>query len=186
MNVVHIIRREYSEHVRKKSFVVSTILVPIFMLAFLVVPILLTFMEPNERLSVAVIDYTDDVGVRFASAFDDTTDEGELKYDFRLVPAGEATKHEMIVSLNEGALDILLEIPGDVVDTGEVEYITKDVRNFQILESFNKIIKYLLSEKFGFIEKPHGEEDLGREEGEEADEGPPLIHVVGEVGHVLL
>ena len=77
MNAIHVIRREYNEHVKKKSFVIGTILVPVFMLAFLFVPLLLAFFQPDEQLSVAVVDHTGQIGEAFATSFDDTTKSGE-------------------------------------------------------------------------------------------------------------
>ena len=40
MKVKYIIRREYTENVRRKSFIISTLLVPVLTLVFFVVPVL--------------------------------------------------------------------------------------------------------------------------------------------------
>jgi len=147
MNALHIIRREYNEHVRKKSFVIGTILVPIFMLAFLVVPILLALLSPSEQLNVLVIDHTGEVGARFALAIDDTTGDGESKYLIRQQVAGEVREEELVAQLDAGDFDILLEIPGDVFATGEVRYVTKDVRNFQVFEHFEDRLTEIVIER---------------------------------------
>lgn len=75
-NTSIIIRREYLERVNKKSFIVTTILVPVLMLALMVLPTVLMLMVPSSTKTVAVIDdsgiimpkleSTDDV--RFVSA----------------------------------------------------------------------------------------------------------------------
>lgn len=145
MNALHVIRREYNEHVRKKSFLIGTILVPVFMLAFLVVPILLTFLGPNDQLKVAVIDRTGEVGERFAAALDDTTADGEPKYLVQL--AGAKDERDLIASLDAGDLDILLVIPEDVFEKGKVRYVTKDVRNFQVFENFENRLTRIVIER---------------------------------------
>ena len=136
MNWLHVIRREYVEHVRKKSFVIGTILVPFFMLAFLFVPILLAFFEPDEQLSVAIIDHTDEVGRAFAASFADATKSGEPKYLFSHEEPSEARKEELVAALDAGKLDIVVEIPADVIDDSRVSYITKEHRTLQIQETF--------------------------------------------------
>ena len=51
-----VIAREFKERVRKKSFIVSTILMPLFMIAMMVVPSLVLFMSKGEKKKIAVVD----------------------------------------------------------------------------------------------------------------------------------
>lgn len=136
MNWLHVIRREYIEHVRKKSFVIGTILVPFFMLAFLLIPVLLALFEPNEQLSVAVIDHTGEVGQAFAASFEDTMESGEPKYLFTHEESSGGRKAELIAALDAGELDIIVEIPADVMEESRANYITKEHRAIQIQETF--------------------------------------------------
>jgi ABC-2 type transport system permease protein len=148
MNALHIIRREYVELVRKKSFLIGTILVPVFMLAFLFVPLLLAFFEPDEQLSVAVVDHTGKVGVAFAASFDDSTEAGEPKYVFRQEPATPDRKAELIAALDRGDVDIVFEIPGDVFESSKADYITKEARSMQTQEKFEgKLTEIVIQER---------------------------------------
>jgi ABC-2 type transport system permease protein len=147
MNAIHIIRREYNEHVKKKSFVIGTILAPVFMVAFLVVPILLAFFQPDNQMTVAVVDHTGELAERFVAAVNDTTEEGEPRYVFQQEPVDEGRKKELIAALNDEELDILLEIPADVFETSDVQYTTRDVRNFQVLESFENHLTNIVIER---------------------------------------
>jgi ABC-2 type transport system permease protein len=56
--ILAIIRREYVQGVRGKAFLVSTILAPVFMLVFLVVPGLLIGLKTGGATRVAVVDET--------------------------------------------------------------------------------------------------------------------------------
>lgn len=51
-----IIKREYYERVSKKSFIFSTILMPLFMVALMIAPALLTIFNTPELKRIAVID----------------------------------------------------------------------------------------------------------------------------------
>lgn len=51
-----IIGREFNERVRKKSFIISTILMPLFVIAMMVVPSLIMFYAKGDTKTVAVID----------------------------------------------------------------------------------------------------------------------------------
>jgi len=51
-----IIKREYLERVNKKSFIITTLIVPVVMLALMVLPSVLMFMMPSSTKNVAVVD----------------------------------------------------------------------------------------------------------------------------------
>ncbi|MEE1099595.1 MAG: ABC transporter permease, partial [Alistipes sp.] len=51
-----IIAREFNERVRKKSFIITTILVPLFMVALMIVPSLLMLYSSSDMKEIAVID----------------------------------------------------------------------------------------------------------------------------------
>lgn len=53
-----IIKREYLTRVRKKSFIIMSILGPVLMAALIVVPVILTTMAPDNEKKIAVADYT--------------------------------------------------------------------------------------------------------------------------------
>ena len=69
-----IISREYSERVKKKSFIITTILVPVLMLALSVLPtLIIVFAGSGETKTVAVID---DSGL----ILQNLTDNEEVRY----------------------------------------------------------------------------------------------------------
>jgi ABC-2 type transport system permease protein len=140
MNAYHVAKREYLENVRKKSFIISTILAPVMMVAFAIVPVLLTFFVSGSQVSVAVLDRTGVVGESFVAALDDTLEDGRKKFLVADVVTfsndfdGEYDR--LIAKVNNDRLDILVEVPEDVFTGGKVYYITKDERSISILEEF--------------------------------------------------
>lgn len=57
-----VIRREYLERVSKKSFIISTLLMPILMLAMMVAPALIVSMSTSDSKTIAVIDNSGFIG----------------------------------------------------------------------------------------------------------------------------
>jgi ABC-2 type transport system permease protein len=116
-NTFLIIKREYKERVIRKSFIISTILTPLLMLALMVAPMLITLFSSPENKNVAVIDRT---GV-IAPALQNTED-----LNFSYVP----DSLEMIKA-NE-AYDAILVIASDAVDNPDhVEYYSHGSSSIQ-------------------------------------------------------
>lgn len=57
-NIKLIIGREYATRVKKKSFILTTVLTPLFMALVIVVPVLITMYQGSDRQVVSVVDNT--------------------------------------------------------------------------------------------------------------------------------
>ena len=62
-----IIQREYLSKVRKKSFIIMTLLTPLFMIGIFVIPTLLA-MNSDDKSTVAVIDENNFADLKFVSS----------------------------------------------------------------------------------------------------------------------
>ena len=51
-----IITREYLERVKRKSFIISTILTPLFMILLMIAPALIAMISTPEQKEIAVVD----------------------------------------------------------------------------------------------------------------------------------
>lgn len=130
-----VIRREFVERVRSKWFVVSTVLGPLLMVAFVVVPIMLARSGARER-SVAVVDLTTTgFGRRLAAVLDQAQPIKATR-----VPSDAARVAAAADSLSRlvGArvLDGFLIVTDATVDSGKVEYRGANVsspRDMQLL-----------------------------------------------------
>ena len=140
MKALDIIRREYLENIRKKSFIVSTVLVPVFMLSFLVIPFLFAFLEPSDQIAVAVLDRTGVIGGDFIASLTDTLEDGRPKYvatDATPADGGFDKQRDILAArVSSGEIGILIDVPEDAVETGMLYYITKDIRSLTIQEYF--------------------------------------------------
>lgn len=100
-NVTAIVRREFLERVRKKSFLLSTILTPLIFGAIMILPAALTVLR-HEEVKVAVVDRTGWAGPLVLEA----RGRGERK------PDPEGRLEEQAERKAEAALEFLLQAPG--------------------------------------------------------------------------
>jgi ABC-2 type transport system permease protein len=125
-NINLIIGREYSTRVRKKSFILMTLLTPFLMVGLVFVPLWLSSIKDGNIRNIAVIDQT---GV-YAPLFESTD-----LYKFQ-------TKEQM--PLLGGDIFAILEISGDLSENPQAVSLTSERQAPQDLQS---IIRRTLNEK---------------------------------------
>ena len=62
-----IIGREFNERVRKKSFIITTILMPVLMIALMAAPALIMSFSQGDEKQIGVIDASNLIGDRLQS-----------------------------------------------------------------------------------------------------------------------
>ena len=115
-----IIQREYLQMVAKKSFIVTTILVPILSILLCgVLPIMLSNVKSDEKKQVAIVDQTD--GQMFQSLFT-STDE----YQF-ITLSSQASGDEGLYAYykENSSLYAIVLIPQDVVATQQLTILSE-------------------------------------------------------------
>lgn len=135
-----IISREYLERVKRKSFIISTLLVPVFMLLMMVAPAAMMLLSKPETSHVAVLDHTGRIAPRLhgndeidfvvctGSADDLRADEAN---DIIIVagPDAIANPQNDITVYSRGSLSMIT----DSYITGQINRAIEDVR----LENYN-------------------------------------------------
>lgn len=146
-NTAIIIRREYMERVNKKSFIITTILVPILMVGMMLMPVILSEITASETKTVAVIDDSglilpnlqDNDDVHFVSAWTDqkamlTNDSifGLLIIDRNILAHPDGVK---LLSPNSASVTVENDIESQMSKIIETEKLKKyDIENLdQIL-----------------------------------------------------
>lgn len=105
-NTLIVIRREFLERVKKKSFIITTLVMPLVMLALMVTPVLISMYATGDAKKVMVID-------RSQVLAPGLTDSETIT--FTDMPASEGDdywKH----ALDNEEVDAVLIIPADIVD----------------------------------------------------------------------
>jgi len=126
-----IMQREYVEAVRKRTFVLSTVIVPLAMIGLIFVSIYFAEKEPDRTLHVAVYDKTSKLAPRLAEAMDDTLSGGRRRFAIEIVGSRGRSDAEVKENLRERieneTLDAFLLIPADVMSDGVAEFYARSV-----------------------------------------------------------
>ncbi len=145
-------RREYTQRVKKKSFLIGTLLGPVLMAVFILAPMFLLRHTGEEQTGMAVIDMTGKIYSEFSEALTDTLDNGSRMFSLeKLEVSGRQEFESMKSSLNErvsnGTLDGYLYIPGDVVEEGGATFYGKKVGNIKTLSRIESELNNIIISK---------------------------------------
>jgi ABC-2 type transport system permease protein len=149
-----VVKREYLQRVRAKMFIVSTVLLPVVMSLFGIVPALIVSIETGGPLRVAVVDQTGKMYAPLEAAFlSEESEEAEQQpspepaaennatrrgrsrmgsRSFQLTEAkvdgrsAEAVKAELDRQLRAKQLDGYVMLPPDFMTTGQAEFFSNN------------------------------------------------------------
>lgn len=132
-----ILKREYLTRVKKKSFIIITILVPFFMAGIIIVPAWLATRDDKQERKIAVYDET--------SLFTDKlSEEGHTSYHF--VPENKFT--ELKDNIHTGSFYAILHLPEDIYSSGSAKLISHKQVPFELSEQIkNKLKRIIESDK---------------------------------------
>ena len=147
-----VVKREYLQRVRAKMFIVSTIVLPLVMSLFGVVPAVILSIDAGEPMRVAVIDETGKMfdHLNRAMITDESRQDGNANEqrrrafgNFVLEPinpnqSAEQIKTDLEQRLHSRELDGYLLLPPDFLKSGEAEFFNRnpgDVISLRMLET---------------------------------------------------
>jgi len=141
-----VIRREYTQGVRNKGFIISTLLGPVIMAVLFVLPALLVTMRTGEATRLAVLDLTGRVAAPLAEALAGRgaaadgaagrpqrgmrDEEFRAQFAVEAVEPGGRTPEQVREELNrrvlENQLDAYLIVPADVLAGGSAQLYARN------------------------------------------------------------
>ena len=130
-----IVEREFAERVRKKSFIVSTLLTPLFMIAMMVLPSVMMLKGNSDTKNVVVIDNSPEqfVGKQLTSG---------KTVSFNLLPEGETLGKARMQYKSEYGI---LVIGSDILDNPQnLQLILNDASSMSVEESIQNQIQGIL------------------------------------------
>lgn len=131
-----IISFEFLSRVKSKGFIISTLLGPIFLIAVIGIPSLVTALTMNDTSKkIAVIDETNLVAQKVINA--------EPAIFFRSDKRIEELKNQVL----KGELDAFLYIPNDVFSNAKVTVYTPGGGGLGYLEKIERILSEVVREK---------------------------------------
>lgn len=120
-----LIRREYFERVRRRSFLLGTILVPVFILGFTFVPLWVASRTMGKPVHLAVVDHTAALQGSLEYSFSDSLPDGTPRFRFDWMPGSatsdsNAVRQRLREDVLAGAYTGYLWIPQDALTGGTV------------------------------------------------------------------
>ncbi|UCF05271.1 MAG: ABC transporter permease [bacterium] len=149
MKMLRVARREYLERVRKKTFLIGTILGPVLMGAAILVPGLIFELSPEKQKSVAVIDSTGSIFKEFSEALSDTLESGTPLFKLRNVQFTQedmdVTRRSLAMEVESDVIDGYIVIPKDIVEEGSATFYGKRVGDVKSLERIESALSTAVS-----------------------------------------
>ena len=132
-----IVAREFVERARKKSFIVTTLLMPIFMIGMMVAPSLMMLYGGSEQKQVVVIDRSGIVGHRLESS-------QEVVFSTQ----NNLDKEEACIKYDaDSGIFGILYINEDVSQSGQVQFITNSSSSLMLEELISSQIKGIIEQE---------------------------------------
>jgi ABC-2 type transport system permease protein len=148
--ILSVIKREYLQIVRTKGFIIGTILGPVLMAAFIVVPIVVSLVSVDKQEVVGVVDLSGVVLTEMEKKLDMKLKDDQKRYIFReFRPAADldAMRDELNKLILTKEITSYLIIPEGIADGGEAEYYSEHVSDFDKIRSIGETINSIVIEK---------------------------------------
>ncbi len=133
-----IFRREYLERVRKKSFLILTLIGPLLLSGMMVIPQLLINSSPDRVQQLAVIDLSGRLAEGLEEAFntaDNHLKDGRLRYPVEVVDLRggdlEVLQEELNQRVADGSVYGYLVIPEDLAGEKKIAFYARNISNLR-------------------------------------------------------
>ncbi len=151
-----VIKCEYSQVVKKKSFIIGILLIPVLMAAFGLLPALLATKSASSTQYLAVVDQTgESVGEEFKSALDHyKLDDGETPYyeihDIIEITPGDSatfvsTVDSLTSALNDEEIKYFLIFKQGIEEADSNMALVTNSESFRTISRFERIVSRIAS-----------------------------------------
>jgi ABC-2 type transport system permease protein len=124
-----VLRREYLERVRAKSFLVTTFLIPAFVYGVTVLPSQLAMRKSGGSQHLAIVTSNPRIGEAIAKNLQ--SPKSDMKHKVDLKVASEAAERDALKQqVESGALDGYLWLTDDAIKEGKAEYVAGSMADF--------------------------------------------------------
>jgi len=136
-----VVRREYVERVRTKAFLIGTVLGPLLMASFMIVP-MLAGRAGAKVLRVAVLDRLGTLGPALEDGLRATRFDAKPRFDVQTAQESPAAEREAALkaAVLEQRLDGYIAIPEDGLATGTASYYGRNVSNLADLRTMERVV----------------------------------------------
>ncbi len=145
-----ILRREYLERVRTKSFIISTLVLPALMIALMVLPSKLAMLKASGTKRLAVVCGNADFARAVQSQLEAGKEKGEKldsspRYTVEIVSTpDEATRAALKGRIGAGTLDGYVWLSDEALVSRKISYVARETSDFIEAETMRAALKTAL------------------------------------------
>jgi ABC-2 type transport system permease protein len=142
--VLMVIRREYLDRVRKKSFWIGTLIFPLLMVGMFGIQFAAMFLTPEVQKTVALVDTTGRLHENLARSLDAKLSDGRPEYVLeRVDPRGapDLVRRDLEPQVLSGELFAILAVGDDLGAKDNFRLYTKNVGNVQATEGVARALR---------------------------------------------
>lgn len=148
--ILSVIKREYIQIVRTKGFVIGTLLGPVLMASFIVIPVAVSIANIGEQKKIGVVDVTKEIFVDLDQKLDYKMKDGSRRYILRnieLTPNIDGLRAELSQQVLSKELSAYIFIPENILTGGVAEYVSQHVSDFDEIKRVNEALTSVVIEK---------------------------------------
>jgi len=146
--ILQVLKREYWERVRKKSFIIITLLGPVLIGGLMLVPMFLSRVTVHEQKRIAVVDLSGEIYQPLSQKFTDKIKGGKRRFVLERIEPGLRTLQEMRKELSQQVendkIDAYIVIAKKIFEEGKAEYLSKNVANIDEIMRFERAISQVI------------------------------------------
>lgn len=148
--ILSVIKREYIQIVRTKGFIIGTILGPILMASFILIPILVSVISVGQQEHIGVIDLSQGIFENLDKKLDYKLKDGSRRYlleKYRISEDPKALRQELNRKVLNKKLSAYIFIPKNISEGGFAEYVSQHVSDFDKLKDIHEALNSVVIEK---------------------------------------
>jgi ABC-2 type transport system permease protein len=140
-----ILRREYLERVRTKSFIVSTLLLPAVLVALLILPGKLATLKSAGMRRIAIVCGDAGFARALQSQLEAARGEADSSYQVELIAApSEETRADLQARIAAGRLDAYLWLDDQALASHKIAYVARETSDFIEVATLQAALKTAL------------------------------------------
>lgn len=148
--ILSVIKREYIQIVRTKGFIIGTLLGPVLIASFIVIPVLVSVISVGQQERIGVIDLSQEMFEVLDKKLDHKLKDGTRRYlleNYKITGDPEVLRKELSQKVLSKDLAAYIFIPQNISEGGIAEYISQHVSDFDKLKNINEVLNSVVIEK---------------------------------------
>jgi len=141
-----VVRREYLERVRSRTFLIATIAAPLLLAGVMLLPAVMMRGQHGRPLRVAVLDASGSLREAVAEALAQQKVDGRPRFVVEKAGDGDAEEEEARLKKDvlSGRLDGYLHLPADALERSSADYFGRNVSNVTDLRLMDRAVEEIM------------------------------------------